>query len=478
MVAQHAAVPAFSRLSAQDCSRLHEASLEILARTGVKLQAAAAVEMLRAAGAQATGDRVRIPPELVAWALSVAPKEVTLHDRSGRPAMVCSGDAAYFGPGSDCLNIIDHRTFERRKPILDDVRDGQTVVDALGEMSFAMSMFLPTDVDTRIADRYQMEIMLSRTTKPIVFVTYDTRGMVDCLDMAEAVAGGPEALRERPSIAGYINVTRALFQNDDALQKLLLLADRGIPAIWIPVTSGGTTGPVTSAGNVALNNAGVLVGVVLSQLRHEGAPIVIPGFAGDALDLRTLVDPYAEPDHRGMAEAMAHYYGLPMFSLAGGSDSKVVDQQAALEAALTLLTDALAGGHITHDSGYLESGLTGSLAQLAICDEIISWIRPLLAPVEISAETLALDVIDEVGPDGSFLEAEHTLRHYRERWYPDLIDRLNHSAWQARGGKTLAERAADRVSGILASHECEPLAPDVAGALHTIVERAEAAVGL
>jgi trimethylamine---corrinoid protein Co-methyltransferase len=464
-----------ARLGPEQCARLHRASLSILERTGVQLLEPEAVELLRRAGSRVDGDLVHVPPALVEWALSVAPKSVTLHDRAGCPVMVCQGHVAFFGPGSDCLHVVDHRTGERRDPTLQDVIDGITVCDALPHMDFAMSMFLPTDVDPGIVDRCQFEVMLSRTTKPLVLVTYETSGLLDALEMAEAVAGSAEALRERPFVACYINVTRALVQNQEALQKLLLLAERGLPAIWIPVTSGGTTGPVTMAGNVALNNAGVLVGVVLSQLKREGAPIIVPGFGGDALDLRTAVDPYAEPDHRGMAEALAHYYGLPMFSLAGGSDAKVVDQQAAVEAALTLLVDALAGGQITHDSGYLESGLTGSLAQLAICDEIVAWMRPFLAPVEISDETLALDLVDELGPSGSFLETDHTNAHYRERWYPDLVERFTYEAWRSRGGKTLAERAADRVDAILASHVPRPLDPAVAAAVHAVVERARTA---
>jgi trimethylamine--corrinoid protein Co-methyltransferase len=470
--------PRYARLGREQCVRLHDASLSILERTGVRLLLPEAIELMRRAGATVDGDLVRVPARLVEWALSVAPRSLTLYDRLGRPAIACEGWNVAFGPGSDCLNIVDHRSGERRTATLADVREGVTLCDALPHVDFVMSMFLPSDVDARIADRHQAEIMLSRTTKPLVFVTYETSGLLDALEIAELVAGGADALRARPFLACYINVTRALLHNTDALEKLLLLAGRGLPAIWIPVTSGGTTGPVTMAGNIALNNAAVLVGVVLSQLKREGAPIVIPGFGGDALDLRTMVDPYAEPDHRGMAEALAHHYELPMFSLAGGSDAKLVDQQAAVEASLTLFLDAIAGGHLTHDSGYLDSGLTGSLAQLVICDEIVAWLRPLLAPVVIDDETLALDLIDELGPDGSFLETDHTLDHYRERWYPELIERFSFQGWQMRGGRTLAERAAGRVESILASHVPRPLDPGVVSAVHAVVERTERSVSI
>ena len=467
--------PRYDRLTPAECARVHDASVGILERTGVLLHDAEAVERLHGAGARVGDDgRVFVPGSLVEWALSVAPRSVTLHDRSGRPALAVEGDNVFFGPGSDCLNVLDHRTGERRPARLADVRDGLTLVDALPNMDFGMSMFLPSDVDPALADRHQMAVMLERTTKPLVVVTYDVDAMLDAIAMAEAVAGGAEALRERPTIALYINVTRGLVHNGDSLRKLLILAEHGLPALWIPVTSSSTTGPVTVAGNITLNNAGVLVGIVLAQLVRAGAPVIVPGFGGDALDLRTMVDPYAGPDHRGTVPSLAHHYGLPMFSLAGGSDSKAVDQQAAAEASLTMLVDALAGGHLLHDSGYLESGLTGSLAQLAICDEIASWIRAAIAPVEISDETLALDLIDELGPDGSFLEADHTIAHYRERWYPALIDRASYAAWTARGSRTLGERAGARVDELLASHEPPPLPEAATRAIAAILDRAAA----
>ena len=471
--------PRHDRLPAAACARLHEASVSILERTGVRLHDAEAVARLDGAGARVGDDgRVFVPGSLVEWALSVAPRSITLHDRSGEPAIALDDDNVAFGPGSDCLNVLDHRSGQRRPALLADVRDGITLVDALPNMDFAMSMFLPSDVDPSMADRHQMAVMLERTVKPLVVVTYDLEAMLDAIAMAEAVAGGAEALRERPTLALYVNVTRGLVHNGDSLRKLLVLAERGLPAIWVPVTSGGTTGPVTTAGNLALNTAGVLVGVVLAQLVRKGAPVIIPSFGGDALDLRTMVDPYAEPDHRGAAAALAHHYGLPMFSLAGGSDAKTVDQQAAAEAALTMLADALAGGHLIHDSGYLESGRTGSLAQLAICDEIAAWIRSAIAPVVIDDETLALDLIDRLGPDGSFLDTPHTFAHYRERWYPSLIERASHGAWTARGARTMGERASDRVDELLATHKPPPLPDAVAAAIDEILARASATSGL
>jgi trimethylamine--corrinoid protein Co-methyltransferase len=229
--------------------------------------------------------------------------------------MELQGFNCYFGPGSDCLNILDHRNGERRKTAMDDVVDGVRLCDALPNIDFVMSMFLPSDVDPMVSDRFQMEAMLNHSTKPIVYVTNDFSGTLDAVRMAEVVAGGAGALREKPFVACYINVTTGLRHNKDALQKLLYLSERGLPFTYVPVTQGGVTAPVTVAASFVSMNAGVLAGLVLSQLKREGTPFIVPGQGGEGLDLRTMVSPYAAPDDRPLCRAMGHYYNLPIFGL-------------------------------------------------------------------------------------------------------------------------------------------------------------------
>ncbi len=463
----------FARLTPQQCQKIHEASLSILERTGVRLYDQQAIELVQQAGAGVSdGNRVRIPARLVEQALETAPKQVVIYDRNGQPVMPLEGYRSFYGPGSDLLNIVDHRTGQRRRPVLRDVIEGATLCDALDNIDFVMSMFLPSDVSQITADRHQMEVMLNHTTKPIVYVTYDTSGCLDAVEMSEMVAGGADALREKPFTVCYINVTTGLRHNKEALEKLLFLADKGLPMLYIPVGSCGLTAPMTMAGGVALVNAGALTGLVISQLKRPGTPIIIPGWGGESLDMRSMTEPYIAPDFQCLAETLAHFYGLPMFSLGGASDSKLPDGQAAAEAALTIMLRALSGGHIVHDLGYLESGLCGSLAQLAVFDEIVDWLKGETSEIEINDETLALDLIDEVGPDGQFLDSEHTIRHFRERWYPRLIERDNYERWLSKGGKTMAQRAADRVEAILESHKPQPLSADVARAVRGVVERA------
>ena len=465
----------FAGLSEEECRKLHWASLEILEHTGVRLYFQEAIDLARKGGADISdANLVRFPSAMVEKALATAPKRVVLCDRHGNRVMPVEGYRCFYGPGSDTLNLVDHRTGVRRKPVLKDVEEGVTICDALPHIDFVMSMVLPMDVNQAIADRYQMEIMLARTTKPIVFVSYDLGGCVDAVEMAETVVGGPDTLRRNPLTVCYINVTTGLRHNQEALEKLLYLAGKGLPSIYVPVETGGATSPVTAAGECALVNAGGLVGLVLSQLKCEGAPFIMPGWGSAFLDMRTLVTHYAEPLHNTMSQALVHYYGFPMFSLGGASDSKSVDQQAAAEAALTILTNTLGGGNIIHDLGYLESGLSFSFAQLAICDELVGWVKAFVRGEEINEESLALDSIHKVGPDGDFLDSEHTLQHYKERYYPDLLDRSNHDAWADSGSKTMAQRASEKVSDLLTEHQTEPLPADVARRLREIVRRAEA----
>ena len=468
--------PQFRKLSDDQLERIHNASLEILDRTGVCLYDQQALDLLKKAGVKVIeGNRVHIPPGLVEWALSIAPKRVVLCDRHGNRVMPLERNNVFFGPGSDCPNILDHRTGERRPATLQDIVEGIRLCDALPNIDFLMSLFIASDIEEQqVADRYQMRAMLMNSTKPILFVTTELSGCVDAVEMAEVVAGGEEELRRNPLCACYINVTDPLRHNAEALQKLLFLAEKGLPTTYTPVVLRGVNGPITAAGAMALANAGELVGLVLAQLKREGAPVIHSGGYHDMFDMRTMVGVYESPEGRNGRAELAHYYGLPVFGLAGDSDAKVPDQQAAAEAALSMLIEALYGVNLIHDVGYLESGKCNSFEQLVICDEIINYIKRFMQGLEVSEETLALNLIHEVGHQGDFLSTEHTMRHFREDWYPDLFDRNNFERWQAAGSKTLRQKARERVDEILAEHQPEPLPPDVQRRIDEIVNRAVA----
>jgi trimethylamine--corrinoid protein Co-methyltransferase len=461
----------YSRLGPQECEKIHLASLEILERTGVDVHDEKARDLLVQSGAKVDGIRVRVPEYMVARALSTAPKRITLYDRLGKVAMRAGGYNTYYGGGSDCLNILDHRSGERRKARLSDVREAAILMDALPEIDFVMSAFLPEDVDGRIYDRYQMEIMLNNTSKPIVFVTPDFEGCVTAIEMCELVAGGAEAFQQRPFATCYINVTSGLVANAEALQKCMYLAEKGLPQLYIPLNAGGVNSPVTTAGCMASMNAGVLLGVALSQLVREGAAIAVPGWNGGPYNLKTMVGNYVLADEQGVPTSMGKYYDLPVFGLGGSTDSKLLDQQCGFEVTMSLMTSLLHGANIVHDVGFMDSGMQGSLQLIAICNDHLGFLRAATAGVPVNDETLALDIIDELGPTGNFLDHDHTMRHYKEPYYSKLADKSQHSIWLKRGGASMEGRAAKMVDDILAKHRPAPLSAEVQAGIKKIVER-------
>ena len=291
------ATPHFGKLSNDQRERIHHASLEILDRTGVCLYDQECLDLLAAKGVKVSEEnRVRIPPGLVEWALSIAPKRVVLCDREGHRVMPLERQNVFFGPGSDCPSMLDHRTGEHRPGRLSDIEEGIRVCDALPNIDFLMSLCIASDLPQATADRHQMRAMLMNSTKPILFVTTEFEGAVDVVAMAEAVMGGEEELRRNPLTACYINVTSPLRHNEEALRKLMLMAGKGLPTTYTPVVLRGANGPVTAAGAIALANAGELAGLVLAQLKREGAPVILTGGVNDMLDMRSMLDIYAAPE--------------------------------------------------------------------------------------------------------------------------------------------------------------------------------------
>ncbi len=464
----------YSRMGHEERDKIHRATLEVLERIGVDVHDERARDLLVEGGARADGIRIRIPEYMVAQALAVTPRRLTLYDRFGRAAIRAWGYNTYYGGGSDCLNVLDHRTGQRRRPVLADVVEAATLQDALPELSFVMSMFLPEDVDQSIYDRYQMEVMLNHTTKPIVFVSPDVEGCIAAVEMCEVVAGGAEAFQRKPFATCYINVTSGLIANAEALQKCMFLAGKGLPMLYIPLNAGGVNSPVTTAGCMATMNAGILLGIVLAQLVREGTPVAVPGWNGGPYNLKTMVGNYVLADEQGVPTEMGKYYDLPVFGLGGSTDSKVLDQQTGMEVTISLMTALLHGANIVHDVGFMDAGLQGSLQLQVIANDTLGFIRAATRGIVVDDETLALDVVEELGPTGNYLDHKHTLRHFKEPYYSKLADKGSHSQWTERGATTMEERAASEVDRILAKHQVEPLPPDIQRDIKRIVEREQA----
>jgi len=277
------------------------------------------------------------------------------------------------------------------------------------------------------------------------------------------IAGGEEELRRRPFIIHYVEPTSPLVISKDAVDRLLLSADKGIPVVFTHVPMAGATSPVTLAGTLVTSLAESLGGVVISQLRREGLPLIVGGALG-IMDMRTAVTPYSGPEFYLLNCAISElckFIQIPMFGTAGCSDAKRIDEQAAIELALSVITQILSGANLIHDIGYLDLGLTGSFDMIVMNDQIIAMAKRFMRGINTDDEHLALEVTDNVGPGSSYLTEKHTLKHFKtEHWEPKLMDRGNYERWVKNGRKGLGERVNEKVKSILAEHKPEPLEED------------------
>jgi trimethylamine--corrinoid protein Co-methyltransferase len=455
--------PQFRVLSETQLQDLHLAALEVLRRTGIRFHHQGALDMLREAGAFVSdGNLVRFPARLVEDALASAPGRVVMCDRDGEPAMFLEGNKVYFGTGSDCLNFLDPKTGEHRPFTQADIVDGYRLCDALPNIHFVMSIGIPSDVDPALAYDVQMALMLEHTTKPIVFVTDDRASCQRAIDMAAAVAGGHEALREQQHILLYSEPSSPLQQSETAVDKLLLMAEHELPVVHSPGPQMGGTAPITMAGGLVMSLAEILSSLAVHQLRRRGAPFIF-GAGVHHMDMKATQICYASPEFQLTKAAVAElgrWYGMPTWGYAGCSDAKVMDEQAALETMLSVIMAKLSGANLIHDVGYMESGLTGSYEVIVLTDELVAMADHLMKGIEVSDDTVLVEELDRVGPGGHFLDTKETLSRFRDFWYPGLLDRRTRPQWLKSGATTLGQRLTARVLEIVAEHRPQPLDPD------------------
>jgi trimethylamine--corrinoid protein Co-methyltransferase len=451
---------------------IHLAALEVLRRTGVRFFHQGALDVLTKAGAFVTdGNLVKFPARLVEEAISSTPSRVVMCDRDGEPAMFLEGNKTYFGTGSDCLNFLDFETEEHRPFTQADLKNGYRLCDALPNIHFVMSIGIPSDVERTATYDTQMALMLEHTTKPIVFVTNDRSSCQRAIDMATAVAGSLDVVREQQHILLYTEPSSPLKQSRTAVDKLLLMAEHGLPVIHSPGVMMGATAPITMAAGLVTSLAEIFSAQVLHQLKRPGAPILF-GSGLHHMDMASTQICYASPEFQLTKAAIAElgrWYGIPTWGYAGCSDAKVMDEQAALEATLSVIMAKLSGCNLIHDVGYVESGLTTSYEMIVLTDELVAMADHLHKGIEVSDETLMVDEIHRVGPDGGFLEATSTLERFREFWFPNLLDRSTRIQWE---GHTLGERLNERVKEIVTNHRARPLEAEKVAKLRGILSQA------
>jgi trimethylamine--corrinoid protein Co-methyltransferase len=408
---------------------------------------------------------------LVEKGLSTAPRRITIYNRLGRPVVFLEGHRVAFCSQVDSTYFSDPLLYKRDQPlghnrrlcVREDAGLGAILCDALPNVDMVSFSALYSDAPGSIANRLGHKDTVMRCTKPLMHGTGDFASLKAVAQIASVVVGGWEALAERPYYVHYAEPFSPLTHTDEGLAKLLFCVERGIPVIYAPMTLAGSSAPVTGAGNLVACMAESLSGLVIAQLKQPGAPVIFGGVP-TLIDMSTTLVSYGAPEmslwSAALAE-MAHYLHLPVFSTAGCTDAVAFDEQAAAESAISCLLASLSGANLVHDVGFTEGANSASLELIAATDEFIGMAATIMKGVEITEETLALGVVEQVGPGGSYFGEKHTVRHFRENWFPKLMNRGNFEQWSAAGGLSLADKANQRVRRILRQHTPEPLPQDV-----------------
>jgi trimethylamine--corrinoid protein Co-methyltransferase len=453
--------PNLTFLSKEAKDKINQAALQILAEIGMVILHDEALAILQDAGCDVDDDHlVKIPESLVHQCLDSAPDNISVYDRLGNPAMELGGHRSYFGTGSDLIYTLDSEKNERTPCVLEDVRRAARVADALPNIDFIMSFAHPSDIVPQRAYLLSFQAMAANSIKPIVCTAECRDDLSQMWQVSHTLRGNEDELRSKPYFIHYAEPISPLKHPFDSLDKLLFCAEKAIPVIYSPAPIAGSTAPMTIAGHVAQGMAESFCGLVIHQLKAEGAPFLM-GMGPAVLDMATAECSYNAPEYLLSylaAVEMSHYYNLPNWGYAGTSDSQIPDGQATFEAGLETFLSTMAGSNLNHDVGYLDFGRTGSLEMIVIQDECIDQIRRLYQGIPVDDDMLAVDVVREVGSQGDFLSHPHSLKHLRAtQWRPTLSNRLGKEEWQAAGATSLLERARMKLKTILKEHQARPI---------------------
>ena len=455
---------------------IRRGAFDIMQQVGFKVLHQEARAMLKQAGALVRGEMVKVPEHVVLECLNTAPKGFTIYDREGNRALEVEGRKSYFGTSPASPNTKDARTGEIHETGIADIAIGAKVADACRHIDWVMPFGSSQDTPEQVADLYEFEAVVKNTTKPVVFIGYTPQSLEMVYEMGAEVAGGLDRLREKPFMLLYPEPISPLIQPADVVDRILIAADLFMPQVPGPAVHAGATGPVTLAGLVMQITAEALMCLVLAQLRNPGCPVCLSGNV-QVLDMATGVFGVGYPELSlgicAQAE-VAQSFGLPTWGYAGCSDAKTVDAQAGLECGFSTLSQALVGLNLIHDVGYLDSGMVCSAAQLLLGNEAIGMTKRFLQGIRVNQDTLAREVIEEVGPGGEFMTHAHTLKHFKsELSRSRLLTRDKREKWVQKGSKDMATRIQEELIEILDHHQPKPLPDKTLAALQRIKQEAE-----
>ena len=457
--------PPMAAFSEDRIAALHGEALRVLEELGMRVLLPEARDIFAKAGARVDDDEqmVFIGRDMVEAALASAPASMVCRGGVRERDVLWELGALTFMPGAGCPHATDLER-GRRPGRGQDFRELVQITQAFDALHVVPPLVEPQDVPVNLRHYFMTEAQVELSDKlPVVFAR-STAQTEDCFEMLRDLRGVSDAaFQDDPYCYTIINTNSPRVLDIPMAQGIIDFARYGQAMIITPFTLMGAMAPITVAGAMMLSHAEALAGITLSQLTRPGAPVLYGTFTSN-VDMKSGAPAFGTPEHFTaslVAGQLARHIGLP-WRCAGGSAANVADAQAANESQFGLWGCLLAGATtVVHAAGWLEGGLTVSYEKLITDMEVLNMVAELCTPKGASDDDMGFEALRDVGPQGHFFAAAHTMARYRTEFYEPLVgDWSNFGTWTEKGGRTASERAVDIWKRILEEDARPVVDPD------------------
>jgi len=462
-------------ISENEMRMIHDAALEVLEKTGVRVHSANARSVLKKAGAIVDGKSpdVKFPRDVVKSLVSKAPQEIVLAGRTKEYDLPVDGTHSYYTTDGCGVSVWDPQTGGRRKSVLEDIRRTTVMSDYLPYVSIYLPMVVASDLPEKVHVVNGMKVAMENTEKHIFSESTTTVEEAKAqAKMAAEVVGGTEELRKRHYISAMLCTMSPLMLDSKATDAAMVWAENHVPLHITGMAQAGISGPVTIAGDLVVNHAETLAVVCIMEAHSPGAPVLY-GSVLTSMDPRTGSYMGGSPESTLLcsgAVQMSRYCRLPNMVGGLGSGAKIPGIQACIENTVSAMDCARIGGEVVNGLGVPDNSTLLSYEQFILDHEIARMVVAIFRGYEVSQDTLALDLIKKVGIGGSYLSQMHTLKHMKEIFVPMLWDSDPYDLWAKKGKKDPMAQARDKADQILKTHKPVPLDASVSKGIDAIVK--------
>jgi trimethylamine--corrinoid protein Co-methyltransferase len=464
-------------LTPQEVRKIHDATIWIIEKVGVRFPSKRALEIWAAHGADVDAEKmiVRVKAETIEQALKTCPPVYALAARDPQLDLPLDGNHVFVGTDGCGVEVIDIHTGERRISCLQDVRDIARIADATDEVAFHWVPVSAQDMPPETRGLHEIKAIWENSTKHVQTESiYNEREARAAIEMAGLIVGGKERLRQRPVLSLMQCSASPLGHDGGSLDAALIAAEYGLPTGFMTMAANLTTGPATLAGNLAVGNAEVITGAALIQLASPGAPVFYAA-AQTASDLRTGAYTGGGPEdflYGAATNVLSDFYNIPLSMGSFATGAKEPNWQAGIENSLSTFMACISMSDMLLGVGFLHGSRIWSFAEMMMDCEIYSIIHKTMQGILVNDETLALDTIAAVGPGGNFLSQKHTLKHMRDLFLPQFMDRRPFNEWEAKKDDA-RDWAVEKARKLLKTHQPDVLDANISLEMEKIINSVE-----